>query len=62
MPYFQATTKEIYIQKNVTIPKWVDILAKQRGVNISNIMTKSLKKAIMEVLKDERKFTISSNS
>lgn len=62
MPYFCATTKEIYVQKNVTIPKWMDILAKQRGINISNVLNQAIKEEIVEVKNNERKFIISSNS
>ena len=28
LPYFRNATKEIYVKKNVTIPQWLDLLAK----------------------------------
>ena len=29
MPYFRNAAKEVYVKKNVTIPQWLDILAKE---------------------------------
>ena len=33
MPYFRNAAKEIYVKKNVTIPQWLDILAKENKIN-----------------------------
>lgn len=43
MPYFRNATKEIYVKKNVTIPQWLDILAKERKVNYSAALVKGIK-------------------
>ncbi len=43
MPYFRNITKEIYIKKSVTIPQWLDILAKNNSVNFSAALVKGLK-------------------
>ena len=43
MPYFRNASKEIYVKKNVTIPQWLDILAKENKVNYSAAMVKGIK-------------------
>lgn len=43
MPYFRNATKEIYVKKNVTIPQWLDILAKENKVNYSAALVKGIK-------------------
>ena len=35
LPYFRNATKEIYVKKNVTIPQWLDLLAKESNINYS---------------------------
>ena len=46
MPYFKNTTKEIYVKKSVTIPQWLDILAKERNINFSAALVKGVKKEL----------------
>ncbi len=46
MPYFRNVSKEIYVKKNVTIPQWLDILAKENKVNYSAAMVKGIKLAL----------------
>ena len=46
MPYFRNASKEIYVKKNVTIPQWLDILAKENKVNYSAAMVKGIKLAL----------------
>ena len=46
MPYFRNATKEIYVKKNVTIPQWLDILAKENKVNYSAALVKGIKLAL----------------
>ena len=46
MPYFRNAAKEIYVKKNVTIPQWLDILAKENKVNYSAALVKGLKIAL----------------
>lgn len=43
MPYYRNLTKEIYVKKNVTIPQWLDLLAKENKVNYSAALVKGLK-------------------
>ncbi|MCI5596252.1 MAG: type II toxin-antitoxin system HicB family antitoxin [Lachnospiraceae bacterium] len=46
MPYFRSLTKVIYTKKTLTIPVWLDMLAKERNVNYSAILVKGLKKEL----------------
>lgn len=43
MPYFRNAAREIYVKKNVTIPQWLDILAKDNKVNYSAALVKGIK-------------------
>lgn len=43
MPYHRTKIKEIYVKKTLTIPAWLDILAKENNVNFSAILVKGLK-------------------
>ncbi len=43
MPYYRNAAKEIYVKKNVTIPQWLDILAKENKVNYSAALVKGIK-------------------
>lgn len=43
MPYFRNAAKEIYVKKNVTIPQWLDILARENKVNYSAALVKGIK-------------------
>ena len=43
MPYFRNAAKEEYVKKNVTIPQWLDILAKEHKVNYSAALVKGIK-------------------
>ena len=46
MPYFRNAEKEIYVKKNVTIPQWLDVLAKENKVNYSAALVKGIKLAL----------------
>ena len=46
MPYFRIAAKEIYVKKNVTIPQWLDILAKENKVNYSAALVRGIKLAL----------------
>lgn len=46
MPYFRNAAKEIYVKKNVTIPQWLDVLAKENKVNYSAALVKGIKLAL----------------
>ena len=43
LPYFRNITKEIYVRKSVTIPQWLDELAKVAQVNYSACLVKGIK-------------------
>lgn len=43
LPYFRTMTKEVYVKKTVTIPKWLDELAKNAQVNYSACLVKGIK-------------------
>lgn len=46
MPYFRNMQKEIYVKKTLTIPSWLDLLAKEKKVNFSAILVKALKEEL----------------
>ena len=43
LPYFRSMTKEVYVKKTVTIPKWLDEIAKNGNVNYSACLVKGIK-------------------
>lgn len=46
MPYFRKMQKVVYVKKTLTIPKWLDEMAKAKDVNFSSILVKGLKKEL----------------
>lgn len=46
MPYFRTKVKEKYVKKTLTIPTWLDILAKNNNVNFSAVLVKGLKEEL----------------
>lgn len=46
LPYFQSKTKEIYVRKSVTIPQWLDQLAKGKDINFSGVLAKGIKREL----------------
>ena len=46
LPYFQSKTKEIYVRKSVTIPQWLDQLAKGKDINFSGVLARWIKKEL----------------
>lgn len=46
MPYFRRLTKEVYVKKTLTIPKWLDLLAKGSEVNFSAVLVNGLKREL----------------
>ena len=46
MPYFRGVTKEVYVKKNVTVPEWLNILAKEKNVSYSEELVKGIKQVI----------------
>lgn len=43
MPFFRQVEKVVYVKKTLTIPKWLDEMAKSKNVNFSAILVKGLK-------------------
>ncbi len=46
MPYHRSTVKEVLVKKTLTIPSWLDILAKQENTNFSAVLVKALKEKL----------------
>ncbi len=42
MPYHRTKVKEVYVKKTLTIPMWLDILAKSNNINFSSVLVKAL--------------------
>lgn len=52
MPFHRSKVKVTYTKKTLTIPAWLDILAKQNNVNFSEVLTQALiEKLNLNVLK-----------
>ncbi|NRT72066.1 type II toxin-antitoxin system HicB family antitoxin [Clostridium beijerinckii] len=43
IPYYRSKVKETYVKKTLTIPTWLEILAKRNNINFSSILVKALK-------------------
>lgn len=46
MPYYKNMAKEVYVRKSVTIPEWLDILAKKNSVNYSAALVRGIKEEL----------------
>ena len=46
MPYHRSKIKVKYVKKTLTIPSWLDILAKEKNLNFSSILVDALKKEL----------------
>lgn len=46
MPYHRQVQKVVYVKKTLTIPKWIDEMAKSKNINFSSILVKGLKKEL----------------
>ena len=46
LPYYKNMAKEVYVKKTVTIPQWLDILAKENNVNFSACLVKGIKEEL----------------
>ena len=46
MPYHRTRQKIVYTKKTLTIPLWLDMLAKQNNINFSEILVDGLKKRL----------------
>ena len=43
MPYHTKNVKEVYVKKTLTIPAWLDLLAKESQINFSSVLVEALK-------------------
>ena len=46
MPYHRTLVKTVYTRKNLTIPTWLNELAKESDVNFSEVLTEALKERL----------------
>jgi len=46
MPYHRSKVQEVYVKKTLTIPAWLDVLAKQNKINFSETLAHALKEKI----------------
>lgn len=46
MPYFRQTEKVVYVKKTLTIPKWLDEMAKAKNINFSATLVKGLREEL----------------
>lgn len=43
LPYFKSTEKITYSKKTLTIPTWLDFLAREKNINFSGVLVNALK-------------------
>ena len=46
MPYQRSKIKVEYVKKTLTIPSWLDILAKEKHLNFSSVLVSALKREL----------------
>ena len=46
MPYHRSKVKETYIKKTLTIPLWLDMLARENNINFSATLAEGLKRKL----------------
>ena len=46
LPYHLKNVKETYVKKTLTIPTWLDVLAKQNNINFSSTLVDALKEKL----------------
>lgn len=46
LPYFRSRVREVYVKKTLTIPVWLDQLARRNGVNFSAALVDALKEKL----------------
>lgn len=46
LPFYRNMSKEVYIKKTVTIPQWLDLLAKENNINFSACMVDGIKEKL----------------
>lgn len=46
MPFHKKRIKEVYVKKTLTIPAWLDLLAKENQINFSAVLKEGLKEKL----------------
>jgi predicted RNase H-like HicB family nuclease len=46
MPYHRSQIKTVYVKKTLTIPNWLDSLAKLNNINFSQVLQEALKEKL----------------
>ena len=46
MPYHGKNVREVYVKKTLTIPAWLDLLAKENQINFSAVLVEGLKEKL----------------
>ena len=46
MPYERSKIKETYTKKTLTIPTWLNLLAQQKNINFSKVLTEGIKREL----------------
>ncbi len=46
LPYYKNMAREVYVKKTVTIPQWLDLLAKENHVNFSACLVRGIKEEL----------------
>ena len=46
LPYFKTAIKEVYVKKTLTMPQWLDLLAKNSGINYSAALVRGVKEEL----------------
>lgn len=46
MPYHRSRIKVTYVKKTLTVPTWLDLLAKEKNINYSAVLTAGLKEEL----------------
>jgi len=46
MPYYKSQIKNVYVKKTLTIPNWLDALARLNNINFSQVLQEALKERL----------------
>ncbi len=46
MPYYKSQIKTVYVKKTLTIPNWLDSLARLNNINFSQVLQEALKERL----------------
>jgi predicted RNase H-like HicB family nuclease len=48
MPLYREAIDNSYVRKNVTLPRWLEQAANEKGINFSQVLQNALKKQILQ--------------